>query len=145
MDDERLFEMLDEAIAFVVNTLENVKVVRPFAMVLNSDDAIGTLKNDERDDEKGYELLLEELKEEVAKGDIRAIALVARVAIPSNFSPAGPEGIRIHIEERKSSKEKIGGRLLYIPYQLFKTEGDDASLRVKLHEPIPVGFPSEIF
>ena len=145
MNDERVFEMLDEGIAYVVNTLEDVKALHPFAMVLNSDDAVGSLKNDERDQEKCYELLLEELKEEVAKGDIRAVALFARVTIPADFLPAVPEGIRIHIEERESSKEKIGARMLYVPYQLFKTGGDGKGLQVKLHEPIPVGFPSEIF
>lgn len=145
MDDEKLFEMLDECIAFAVNTLENVQTLYPFVMVVDENDNIGSLTNDELDQEKRYEMLLEDLKEEVQKGQIQAIALLARVTIPEHFSPAVPEGIRIHIEEKKSSNEKISGRLLYIPYQLFKTPGDDAKLTVRLHDPIPVGIPSEIF
>lgn len=145
MDDEKLFEMLDECVAYAVKTLESVQTLYPFAMVVDENDNIGSLNNDERDHEKCYELLYEDLKEEVQKGQIRAIALIARVNIPENFSPVVAEGLRIHIEERGASKEKIGGRLLYIPYQLFKTPQDDAKLTVKLHDPIPVGIPSEIF
>lgn len=145
MDDEKLFEMLDECVAYAVNTLENVRTLYPFAMVVDENDNIGSLNNDERDHEKCYELLYEDLKEEAQKGQVRAIALIARVNIPDNFSPAVTEGLRIHIEEKGSSGEKIGARLLYIPYQLFKTPEDDAKLTVKLHDPIPVGIPSEIF
>ncbi len=144
MDDEKLFEMLDECIAKAVTLLENSDELEPFAMILEADDSTQSLAFEEKDHEKHYELLLEALRAEAKNGGIKACAVLARVTIPENFGPAVSEGIRIHVEERASSHEKIAARLLYIPYQLYKTESDE-KISVHLHNPIPVGLPSEIF
>jgi hypothetical protein len=144
MDDEKIFNMLDECIEKAVFALENGNTLGPFAMTLEADDTTQYLAFDESNHEKHYELLLEALRAEAKNGEIKAAALLARVSIPVNFNPAVPEGIRIHIEERASSHEKIAARLLYIPYQLFKQKGDK-KVSVHLHNPIPVGLPSEIF
>jgi hypothetical protein len=144
MDDEKIFNMLDQCIEKAVFALENGQTLEPFAMVLESDDSTQHIAFNEADHEKHYELLLEALRSEAKNGEIKAAALLARVTIPENFNPAVPEGIRIHVEERASSHEKIAARLLYIPYQLFKQKGDE-KVSVHLHHPIPVGLPSEIF
>ena len=144
MDDEKLFEMLDEAVARAVAILENAENLEPFAMILEADDTSRHLSLDESDAEKHYMLLLEALRAEAKSGEIKAAALLARVTIPDNFGPEVPEGIRIHVEDRGSSHEKLAGRLLYIPYQLYRGEGS-GKISVHLHHPIPVGLPSEIF
>lgn len=144
MDDEQLFEMLDDCVAKAVKTLEKGESLEPFAMILEADESARHLSFDESNHEAHYMQLLEALRAEAKRGEIKAAALLARVTIPENFGPAVPEGIRIHVEERASSHEKIAARLLYIPYQLYRSEGDTA-IRVHLHHPIPVGLPSEIF
>ena len=143
MDDEKLFEMVEECVAFAVNRLENAQTLYPFAMFLDKDENIKSLMHEEDEHEKVYGTLLERLKTQ--KDEIEVLALLARVTIPSSFSPAVPEGMRIHIEERKHAGKKIGARYLYIPYQLYKTTETDAKITVKLHPPIPVSFPPEIF
>ena len=145
MDDEKLFEMVDECVGFAKSLLEESQTLYPFAMILDEDEEIQSMKNDAADQEESYELLLEALRSEAQKGQITAVALLARVTIPSAFSPAVPEGIRIHIEEKRSSGEKLAARFLYIPYQLYKTGENSTKVSVRLHDPIPVGFPSEIF
>jgi hypothetical protein len=144
MDDEKLFEMLETCVASAVTALENEEPLYPFAMVLDTDNTARHVRNGEEDQQKRYERLLEMLRAEAQEKKIKAAALLARVTIPSGYSPAVPEGIRIHVEERSSSGEKLAARFLYIPYQLYRTE-EDAKVQVKLHNPIPVGFPSEIF
>ena len=144
MDDEKLFEMLDECVKRAVAYLEQGEPLNAFAMTLETDDTSHFLNVDETDPETRYMLLLEALQAEAKRGRIKAAALLARVTIPEHFGPTVPEGIRIHVEERASSHKKIAARLLYIPYQLYRS-GEETEIRVHLHHPIPVGFPSEIF
>ncbi len=145
MNDERVFELLDECVAFAKEQLETEQELTPFAMYLNTDAAIESLHNDETDQHARYEQLHETLKLQAEQGKIIAVALLAKVTIPEHFSPSVSEGIRIHIEEKASSDNKLAGRFLYIPYQLYKTEDGDEKIHVHFHNPIPVGFPSEIF
>lgn len=145
MDDEKVFEMLDECVAFAKEQLETRQELTPFAMVLNTKEEIESLHNNEPDPHARYEQLHETLKLQAKQGSIIAVALLAKVTIPEHFSPTVSEGIRIHIEEKASAHEKIAGRFLYIPYQLYKTEEGDEKISVHFHNPIPVGFPSEIF
>jgi hypothetical protein len=144
MDDERLFEMIEACVASAVKALENDEPLHPFAMVLDADGTSRHVGDGSEDHQKRYEKLLEALRIEARKKEIMAAALLARVTIPSGYAPAVPEGIRIHVEERASSGEKLAARFLYIPYQLYRTE-EEAKIAVRLHNPIPVGFPSEIF
>jgi len=144
MDDERLFEMVETCVADAVSLLERRIALDPFAMTLEADGTPRRIDHNEPDSEVRYEILLESLRAEARSGEILAAVLLARVTIPDDYGPAVPEGIRLHIEERATAHEKIAARLLYIPYQLFKAEGEE-SLSVHLHHPISVGMPSEIF
>ena len=145
MDDEKLFEMLDTCIARAVKCLENGTPPGPFAMTLETDSTAALLDLEEPDPEKHYDMLIEALRAEARHGQIKAVAILARVTIPEHFAPEVAEGLRIHVEERAASQaSKIAARLLYIPYRLYRAEGEEA-IRVHLHNPIPVGFPSEIF
>jgi hypothetical protein len=47
----------------------------------------------------------------------------------------------LHLEEKSQIEKKIAARFLYVPYELCRVE--DGEMFVKLHSPIPVGFPAE--
>ncbi|MGA7964755.1 MAG: hypothetical protein WCB49_02455, partial [Gammaproteobacteria bacterium] len=75
---------------------------------------------------------------------ITALAIIARVTIPKHYKAPVDDGLRIHLEERHKADDKIGGRFLYVPYQLF-ADSDASKITIQLHNPIPVAFPPEIF
>lgn len=144
MDDETLFEMIERCVADAVLLLEQGERVEPFAKVLDADDTSRTLSDDSATPEQCYKALLERLREEARDNAVKASALLAQVAIPEGFNAVAPNGLRIHIEERASAHKKIAARLLYVPYRLYRTGGDE-SISVQLYDPFTVGFPSEIF
>ena len=73
------------------------------------------------------------------------MALLSNVTIPESFSPVVESGIRIHVEEKAfEADNKLSARLLYIPYQLYRTKDDD-TVHIHLHDPIPVGLGCEVF
>ena len=145
MDNEHLFIMLDECINYAKEVLISSQTLSSFAMVLEHDNSMRSLELNETDDETRYEKLLEMLKNEAKEDKITAMALLSNVTIPENFSPAVSSGIRIHIEEKAfKADNKLSARLLYVPYQLFKTK-EDNTIQIHLHDPIPVGLGCEVF
>lgn len=145
MDNEHLFIMLDECINYAKEVLISSQNLSSFAMVLEHDNSIRSLELNEANDEIRYEKLLEMLKIEAKEEKITAMALLSNVTIPENFSPTVSSGIRIHIEEKAfKADNKLSARLLYVPYQLFKTK-EDETIQIHLHDPIPVGLGCEIF
>jgi len=145
MDNEHLFVMLDDCIDYAKEVLISSKNLESFAMVLEPDNSVRSITISEQSGEERYEALLEVLRDEAKSEKITAMALLANVTIPDNFSPAVSSGIRIHIEEKDFKAEnKLSARLLYVPYQLYKSK-DDEQIHIKLHDPIPVGLACEIF
>lgn len=145
MDNEDLFAMLDTCISLASQALSDSQKLDSFAMVLEHDNSVREIELDETDGHTRYQTLIEILKMEAEAEKITAFALLSNVDIPENFSPEVSTGIRIHIEEKDFKAEnKLSARLLYIPYQLYRTK-DDPSVQVRLHDPIPVGLPCEIF
>jgi len=145
MDNEHLFIMLDECVAFAKEQLSKSQSLDSFAMVLESDNNVRSIVIDEQDAALRYEAFLEVLRDEAKAETITAMALLSNVTIPEHFSPAVSSGIRIHVEERDfKSENKLSARLLYVPYQLYKTEGEE-EVHIHLHDPIPVGLPCEVF
>ena len=145
MDNEHLFVMLDDCIDYAKEVLISSKNLESFAMVLEPDNSVRSITISEQSSEERYEALLEVLRDEAKSEKITAMALLANVTIPDNFSPAVSSGIRIHIEEKDFRAEnKLSARLLYVPYQLYKSK-DDEQIHIKLHDPIPVGLACEIF
>jgi len=145
MDNEHLFVMLDDCIDYAKEVLISSKNLESFAMVLEPDNSVRSITISEQSSEERYEALLEVLRDEAKSEKITAMALLANVTIPDNFSPAVSSGIRIHIEEKDFRAEnKLSARLLYVPYQLYKNK-DDEQIHIKLHDPIPVGLACEIF
>lgn len=159
MDNEELFLMLEECVERASAQLTSGQNLESFAMVLEEGNTTRHIHVDDMGAEERYEALLEVLRTEVKTDKINALALLSNVTIPENFNPAVSTGIRIHIEEKqqrplkknpseksasKDFKDKLGARLLYVPYQLFKTTSDD-TIQIQLHNPIPVGLACEIF
>lgn len=145
MDNEHLFVMLEDCIEYAKKILTSDKSLESFAMVLEPDNNIRTVSIQDKDGEERYEALLEVLRQEAKADKITAMALLANVTIPDNFSPAVSSGIRIHIEEKSfEADNKLSARLLYVPYQLFKSK-ENEQIHIHLHDPIPVGFACEIF
>ena len=145
MDNEELFLMLEECVGHASQQLTSGQNLESFAMVLEPSKDTRHISVDEMDGETRYEALLDILRTEAKAESIVAIALLSNVTIPENFNPAVSTGIRIHIEEKDFQAEnKLSARLLYVPYQLFKTKTDD-TIQIQLHNPIPVGLACEIF
>ena len=145
MDNEHLFVMLDDCIDYAKEILTSSKTLESFAMVLEPDNSVRSITIKEHQGEERYEALLQALRDEAKAEKITALALLANVTIPDSFSPAVPSGIRIHIEEKSFKAEnKLSARLLYVPYQLYKTK-EDEQVHIQLHDPIPVGLACEIF
>lgn len=137
--------MLQECVEHASNQLVSGQNLESFAMVLEPTSKTRHISVDEKDGEERYEALLEILRFEAKAENITAIALLSNVTIPDNFKAAVSSGIRIHIEEKHfQADNKLSARLLYVPYQLFKTK-DDPTIQIQLHDPIPVGLACEIF
>ena len=140
-DDEKAFEVLEEAVQKAQESLEKTKHFQPFLMLLNDTGKIEVFENEITDSTKSYAMLEKILKESVKMGDIDVMVLAVDTVIPDNFVKDIPHGIRLHLEEKSQIDEKISARFLYVPYELCKL--GNSEMYVKLHVPIAVGFPAE--
>ena len=145
MHEEQLFKMVNEAVQFAQKELEEKQSLKPFAMLLYKNGFIESIATDADAHEEQYDDLVERLRVMVKDAPkITGIAIVAAVSIPAHYKAPVESGIRIHLEEKHKSDNKVGGRFLYVPYQLYKQANSDI-IHTQLHSPIPVGIPQEIF
>jgi len=146
MDEEALFDLVNEAVMYAKEEIEKGVELKPFSMVLYDDGTIGSVNTvNETDHDVVYEKLIVMLREKTAKETaIASIAIVSRVMIPKQYDATAESGIRVHLEERHKVGNKIGARFLYVPYQLYKNSDTD-KITMQLHTPIPVSFPPEVF
>ena len=139
--DERALQVLEKAVYRAQESLEKTKHFQPFLMLLNDSGEIELFENEVDDSTESYALLEQTLRERIKKGDVDVMVLLVDTLIPEKFAEDVPSGIRVHLEEKSQVDKKIGARFLYVPYELCR-KGDD-EMFVKLHVPIPVGFPAE--
>ena len=139
--DERALQVLEKAVYRAQESLEATKHFQPFLMLLNDAGEIELFENEVEDSTESYTLLEKTLKERIKEGDVDVMVLLVDTLIPEKFVQNVPSGIRVHLEEKSQIGKKIGARFLYVPYELCKI--GDGELFVKLHAPIPVGFPAE--
>ena len=145
MHEEQLFEMVNRAISHAKEALEKEQEFQPFAMMLYRNGYIDQEDDPERSHEAQYDALIAKMRSAIVDAPkITAVAIVAAVSIPGQYKAPVESGIRVHLEERHKSDDKIGGRFLYVPYQLYK-QSDSEKVEVHLYEPIAVGIPQEIF
>ena len=141
-DDEKAFEVLEKAVYKAQEAMERTKYFHPFLMLLNDADEIEVVESEDEESSKGYQKLEEMLRDRLQdKSDVEIIALVVDTQIPENFVKDVPNGIRIHLEEKSQMHNKLSARYLYVPYELCRI--GQGEMFVKLHIPIPVGFPAE--
>jgi len=139
--DEKAFQLLEKAVYKAQESLEQTKHFQPFLMLLNDAGKIEVFENEIKDSTQSYELLEKTLKIRMNSADVDVMVLVVDTLIPDKFVKDVSIGIRLHLEEKSQIDNKIGARFLYVPYELCRV--DDGELFVKLHAPIPVGFPAE--
>ena len=146
MNEDALFDLVNEAVMYAKEQIEKEELLDPFAMVLYEKGAIESLNTDKRNDhDMMYEELVGSLREKTDKEDeIEALVIVSRVIIPETYQAEVQSGIRVHLEERSKQGNKIGARFLYVPYQLYR-DSATKTFSMQLFTPIPVAFPPEIF
>jgi len=145
MHEEQLFQMVNEAVMFAKDEIEKNQELTPFAMVVFKNGYIDSVKVDEANHDDNYESLVTTLRERIVdEPKITGLAIVAMVSIPEHYKAPVSSGIRVHLEERHKSDDKIGARFLYVPYQLYK-ESSSEDVSMQLLDPIPVSIPAEIF
>ena len=141
VEDERAFNLLEKAVYRAQELLEKTKNFQPFLMLLNDAGEVELFENEVQDTHESYALLEDTLKKRIKEGDVDVLVLAVDTLIPENFVQDVPSGIRLHLEEKSQIDKKIAARFLYVPYELCKV--GDGEMFVKLHSPIPVGFPAE--
>ncbi len=145
MHEEQLFEMVNKAVLHAKEALEEQQEFQPFAMMLYRNGYVDQEESPESSHEEQYDMLLAKMRSAIQDAPkITGVAIVAPVSIPGQYKAPVESGIRIHLEERHKSDDKIGGRFLYVPYQLYKQSGSE-KVEVHLYDPIAVGIPQEIF
>jgi hypothetical protein len=145
MHEEQLFEMVNEAVKYAKNSLEEKQELKPFAMLLFRNGYIERVTANEEDHDNLYESLVISLRQRVAdEPKITGLAIIAAVSIPGLYKPPVDDGMRVHLEERHKADNIIGARFIYVPYQLYKSSSSD-TITMHLHDPIPVTIPQEIF
>ena len=139
--DNNALALLEKAIYKAQNTLTESTTFQPFVMLRTDTDNIEVYENKVEDTTESYSLLEEIVTKRIKEGDIDIIAFVVDTVIPDKFVEDISIGIRIHLEEKSQKEKAIGARFLYVPYALCESTAGDRF--VKLHTPIPVGFPAE--
>jgi len=141
IQDEKAFDLLEKAIDKAESSLVQTKRFQPFLMLLNDAGKIEVFENEIEDFTESYALLEATLKTRIKSADVDVMVLVVDTLIPDKFVEDVPSGIRLHLEEKSQIDNIIGARYLYVPYELCRM--GDSELFVRLHAPIPVGFPVE--
>jgi len=140
-DDEKAFALLEKAINKAQDALVKTTNFKPFLMLLTDTGEVEIHENKIKDSSQSYEALEVLLKERMLQDDIDIMILTVDTIIPDKVHIGVDAGIRLHIEEKSQKYKKIGARFLYVPYQLCKSP--NTPMYVKLHTPLPLGFPAE--
>jgi hypothetical protein len=79
-----------------------------------------------------YELLMGNLRSELADGRAIAIAVAVNVNIPDQYSPRHKDGLRVTLESTGYS------RFIYVPYRLERAGLFNSKKKVELADPFSV-------
>jgi hypothetical protein len=140
---EKLHELLMYCLNFASTMLEKSGEFYPFGATLSSDgkvSAIGGYGGKEHPQfQEVYQLLANGFRSGALTGEFIGVALAANVNIPEQFSPASPDGIRVHIEASGYS------RFVYAPYKIKASNMFKKTKSVELSEPFAVEIPANFF
>lgn len=140
-EDEKALQLLEKAVYKAQKSIEKNNTFQPFLMLLTDTDEIEIYENELEDSSDSYVLLEQKVAQRIEKNDVDIMILAVDTEIPENILKDIPTGIRIHLEEKSQRDKPIGARFLYVPYELCQTIEHEQF--IKLHMPIPVGFPAE--
>jgi len=142
MNEEIVFDLIENSINMAVDKLQAKQKFQPYALTLSSLNDVTVLEKQHHDDDELYEDIFLQLKEDIICKDIEVVAIVALVDIAEHYKSEHDVAIRVHIEQKSLKEEKIGGKFIYAPYQIYKIENEH---KVELYQPFSVGFIAEIF
>jgi len=140
-EDIKALQLLEKAVYKAQDALEVTKHFQPFLMLLTDTGEIEVYENEIENASESYALLETKLTQRIKENDVDIMVLVVDTVIPDKFVEDVSSGIRVHLEEKSQKDKKIGARFLYVPYELCRV--GEGEMFVKLHTPIPVGFPAE--
>lgn len=142
MNEEVVYAFIENSINMAVDKLQTEQGFKPYALTLSSLNEVLVIEKENKNDDELYEDIFLHLKEDVTCKDIEVVAIVALVDIGEHFKSEHDRAIRVHIEQKGLIEEKIGGKFIYAPYQIFKVESEH---KVELYQPFSMGFIAEIF
>jgi len=140
-EDIKALQLLEKAVYKAQDALEVTKHFQPFLMLLTDTGEIEVYENEIENASENYTILETKLTQRIKENDVDIMVLVVDTVIPDKFVEDVSSGIRVHLEEKSQKDKKIGARFLYVPYELCRV--GEGEMFVKLHTPIPVGFPAE--
>jgi len=140
-EDIKALQLLEKAVYKAQDALEVTKHFQPFLMLLTDTGEIEVYENEIENASESYAILETKLTQRIKENDVDIMVLVVDTVIPDKFVEDVSSGIRVHLEEKSQKDKKIGARFLYVPYELCRV--GEGEMFVKLHTPIPVGFPAE--
>lgn len=140
---EQLHELLMYCIEFARMMLEEAGTFYPFGAVLSSDGKVGGVggsTGEQRPQPQDvYKLLTGAFVNGARSGQYSGTALAANVTIPVQYSPAFPEGLRVHLESAEYA------RFVYVPYKLGGNGMLGKKRLVELSEPFAVEIKPRVF
>ncbi len=140
---EQLHELLMYCIDFSRTMLEEAGAFYPFGVILSPDGRVGAMgghTGEERPDpHEVYKLLNDALLKGARGGQYSGTALAANATIPARYSPAFPDGVRVHLEREGYA------RLVYVPYRLGAREGVRKKRVVEMSAPFSVEIKAHVF
>ena len=140
-EDIKALQLLEKAVYKAQDALEATKHFQPFLMLLTDANEVEVYENEIENASESYAILETKLTQRIKEKDVDIMVLVVDTVIPDKFVEDVSSGIRVHLEEKSQKDKKIGARFLYVPYELCRV--GEGEMFVKLHTPIPVGFPAE--
>jgi hypothetical protein len=133
---EQLHEVLQYCIGFARTMLECAGEFHPFGATLSVEGRVAAVGgyNGERQPAATeiYKLLGEAFASGAERGEYLGVALAANVNIPAQYSPAAPDGLRVHLESAGYA------RFIYVPYTLSKPSLFKRVRAVQFGEPFAV-------
>lgn len=139
---EQLHKLLMYCIDFARTMLQDSGEFYPFGAHLSSDEklcAIGGYNGEEHPNPKEiYQLLCDGFAKGIQDGTLLGIAVAANVNIPAQYSPAVPDGLRVHLESDGFSRH------VYVPYRLTR-QGATEKPMLEFLEPFSVEIPPTFF
>lgn len=142
MSEEQLYMAIQQAVDIAKQRLEQKQEFVPFGATIDAKGDIKLIEYSQGSKEEIYEDIVDAMRGLIEDKSIEAVVIVALSDIAEHYKSEHKNAIRLHLEERAKEGEKLGGRFIYIPYDIYRHQQEYG---VQLHHPFSVGFKGEIF